>query len=435
MSMLKKFVSIFFIILAPIQVYKCFAQDKNNSLIQLESTNPTVSNSRNLSLKDSLEIANENNPVVKAAIATLPVAEAKLIIAKYIPNPIINSNAELVKSGSIHPIQIGQTFEIGRKRYWRIQIAKNEISKNELEVAKVLWETRAKVHTAYAGLSISKELFNLAQERLNFYKTLVEITRKRFQAGDVSGLELDRTNMELLSAENDLDEIEKRLKRARVDFNGLLGQKQDAEFSLEDTESLKPKFPIKDYAPLKNALDEAVNKRLEIAILEKDFGITRAKLKKARWERLPNLYVEGGPAMPSYHDNIWGPYFGTGLELPVFNRKQGEIKEAKAQIEFLEKDRKRIENEINIEVKNSLQDLELSENQVERFEQNLLGQSQNILEAIQKGYQIGRLTLTDVLNAEQKNRDLKQKYFGSLFDYQIALASLEYSVGAPIYEP
>ena len=412
----------------------CIAEDKL-APINIQDTYDNSTNISNpLSLKKVIELAIENNPKVKSAIATLPVAEAKLVITKYIPNPIVGANSELIKSGSTHPLQIGQSLELGRKRYWRVQVAKNEVSKTELEIAKVLWETRAKAHISYAILSVSKNLIDLANARLNFYNSLLEIAEKRFHAGDASGLEIDRTNMELLSAENDLDEAGKKLKRATVELNGLLGQQVDTQLILEDSEKLKPKTLISEYQPIRELINKAVEKRLEAAILEKDYGITRARLKKARWERIPNLYVEGGPARPSFHDNIWGPYIGTQVELPVFNRKQGEIKEAKAQLEYLDKEKIRIENEINIEVKNALQDLELSEKQVGRFEQNLLGQSEDILDAIKKGYQIGKLTLTDVLNAEQKNRDLKQKYLESLLNYQIALASLEYAVGVPIYE-
>ena len=93
----------------------------------------------------------------------------------------------------------------------------------------------------------------------------------------------------------------------------------------------------------------------------------------------------------------------------------------------------RIKHDIRIEVANALKDLEVREKQIYRFQEKLLGQSKDILELIKEGYQKGKLTLTDVLNAEQKNRDLKQQYLNSIYDYQFALASLEYSVGVPLY--
>ena len=386
-----------------------------------------------LTLKQAIDLAMENNHHVKSAIATLPVAQAQLVIAKYMPNPYVFSYRENAMGGAFHPADAGKEFEIGRKRYWRIKLAKEQISKTELEIAKVLWEIHTQVHSSYSGLAVSFELFNLAKARTDFYKSLVDIAEKRFQAGDISKLELDRAKMQLLSAENDLSEFEGRLKRAKVNFNHDIGREPDSETILEKAEELTPKIKIEEYGPIKNIISEALNKRLEIAILEKDFGITRAQLKKAKWERLPNLKVEVGPVKPNVNDAFWGVYTALGAEVPVFNRRQGEIKQAKAQVEYLEKERERIEHDIKIDVANSLKDLQVREEQVLRFQENLLGKSENILDMIKEGYQKGKLSLTDVLNAEQQNRDLKEKYLGSLLNYQYALASLEYAVGVPLY--
>ncbi|MBI3591616.1 MAG: TolC family protein [Candidatus Melainabacteria bacterium] len=386
-----------------------------------------------LTLKKAIDLAMENNHHVKSAIATLPVAEANVIIAKYRPNPYVFSYRENAHGGAFHPADAGKEFEVGRKRYWRVKLAKEQVSKRELEIAKILWEVHTQVHSTYASLSVGLDLYKLAKARTEFYESLVDISGKRFQAGDISRLELDRAKMQLLSAENDLSEFTGRLKKAKVDFNHILGRESDAEMILEEPEKLKPKIKIQKYKPLENIVSEALSKRLEMAILEKDFGITRAQLKKAEWERLPNLKFETGPVKPNVSDNKWGIYTGLGAEVPLFNRKQGEIKQAKAQVEYLEKERERIEHDINIEVANSLQDLQVREEQVQRFQDKLLSQSENILEMIKTGYQKGKLSLTDVLNAEQQNRDLRQNYLSSLLNYQFGLASLEYAVGVPLY--
>lgn len=386
-----------------------------------------------LTLRQALEEALKNNHHVKSAIATLPISEANIIIAKYRPNPYIFSYRENAKGGVFHPSDVTKDFELGRKRYWRIRLAKEQVSKTELEIAKVLWEVHTRVHSTYAALSIGIDLFNLAKERTNFYRSLVDIADKKFQAGDVSELELNRAKMQLLSAENDFSEFKGRLKRAKVDFNHILGRESYSDIDLDKPEELKPKIKIDEYKPVKNILADALSKRIEVAILEKDFGIARAQIKKAQWERIPNFNLQVGPVKPNVTDHYWGVYTGLGAELPLFNRKQGEIKQAKAHLTYLEKERERIEHDINIEVANATQDLKVREEQVQRFEGNLLGRSENILEMIKEGYKEGKLSLTDVLNAEQQNRDLRQKYLESLLNYQLALASLEYAVGVPLY--
>ena len=412
---------------------RTYGEDNIVDSIKLDDKKNSPEKSNKLSLKQALEEAMENNHHVKSAIATLPISEANIIIAKYRPNPYVLGYRENAKGGAMHPSDVTKDFEMGRKRYWRIKLAKEQVSKTELEIAKVLWEIHTQVHSTYAALSTGIDLFNLARERTDFYKSLVDIADKRFQAGDISKLELDRAKMQLLSAENDFSEFEGRLKRAKVDFNHILGRESYSEIDLDKPEELKPKIKIDEYKPIKNILTDALSKRIEVAILEKDFGIARAQIKKAQWERIPNFNLQVGPVKPNVNDRFWGIYTGLGAELPLFNRKQGEIKQAKAQVVYLEKERERIEHDINIEVANATQDLRVREEQVQRFQENLLSQSENVLEMIKEGYKQGKLSLTDVLNAEQQNRDLRQKYLENLLNYQLALASLEYSVGVPLY--
>jgi len=386
-----------------------------------------------LDLDDALDLAMKNNHHIRSALATLPIAQANLIIAKYRPNPIFNSNGELVKGGSLHPGELWQTFETGRKRYWRVEIAKENISKTELEISKMMWEIHTKVHVGYADLAIGRELYNLASERVDFYESLFNSAEKRFKAGDLSKLELERTRIQLLTVKNELSEFDGKLKKANVEFNHLLGNEVKEEATIKNAETLIPSSKLESYPGISNILDEALLKRLEIAILEKEYGIARAQLKKAKSDRIPNLQLGAGAAMPSYHDNVWGPFYGAQFEIPLFNRKQGEIKQAKAQIDYLEREEERIKHDISIDVINSVKDLEVREEQLQRFQDELLADSEDILKMIKIGYQKGKLSLTDVLNAEQANRDLKQKYFESLYNYQFALASLEYAVGVPLY--
>lgn len=410
----------------------CFAET-----ISLNSSighgTPNVKKPNVLSLQESLDFALKNNHHIKSALATLPIIEANLIIAKYFPNPTISSNSEVVKGGSFHPAELWQTLELGRKRHWRVQIAKEQISKAELEISKTIWEIHTQVHVGYADLVIGNELYELAKDRTEFYKILADVAEKRFKAGDISQLELKRAEMELLSSENSLSDFSGKLKKAEVEFNHLLGNEVNQEVSLKDYLDLSPKMKLKNYPGIDSILGEALSKRLEIAILERDYGIARAQLKKAKYERIPNLSVGGGAVRPSYRDGIWGPFFGAQFEVPIFNRKQGEIKQAKAQIEYLKNEEERIKHDISIDVANSVRDLEVREDQVDRFQEKLIGDSQDVLKMILTGYKKGKLSFTDVLNAEQTDRNIKQKYLESLYDYQFALSSLEYAVGVPLY--
>ena len=98
----------------------------------------------------------------------------------------------------------------------------------------------------------------------------------------------------------------------------------------------------------------------------------------------------------------------------------------------MEKEEDRLKLLIQSQITDALQYFKVREEQLKRYEEKLLSQSQDILESIQFGYQKGKLSLTDVLNAEQKNREVKQSYLQSILNYQIAFSNLEYAFGVPL---
>jgi cobalt-zinc-cadmium efflux system outer membrane protein len=262
-----------------------------------------------LDLQNALDLAMKNNHHIRSALATLPIAQASLIIAKYRPNPFFGTNNEAVKGGSLHPAELWQTFETGKKRHWRVQIAKEQISKTELEIAKMMWEIHTKVHVGYADLAIGHELYDLTSERVSFYKSLFNSAEKRFKAGDLSKLELERVKIQYLTVENELSELDGKLKKANVEFNHLLGNEVKEEATIKKAETLIPHSKLENYPGISDILGEAFSKRLEIAILEREYGIARAQLKKAKSDRIPNLLIGGGPVRPSYRDGIWGLFY------------------------------------------------------------------------------------------------------------------------------
>ncbi len=386
-----------------------------------------------LSFITAKELAVKNNKEIQAKLSTLPITQTNLIVAKYRPNPIISSQNELVTGGSLHPIQMALPLEIGKKRFYRQEVAKEEIAKTELEINKLIWETHIKVHPYYTSVVVLGDLLVLAEDRRKFYEDLYKISKDRFDAGDAAKLDLDRSYLELLASENYVNEIEAKLSQAQINLKQLLGLSPKQEIILDvKQEDLKPLEILSTKNEMLEYINGALAKRLEVAILEKDYGIKRAQLKQSQWEKVPNLQVEAGVVHPSIGDDNWGPYLAAQAELPIFNRKQGEIKRAKAELEYLDREKDRLDLSIKSEIENAFFNFQTREKQLRRFEQNALSQSQSILESIQFGYKQGQLNLTDILNAEQKNREIKENYLQSILNYQIALADLEYALGAEL---
>lgn len=389
---------------------------------------------RFLSSNDALQISLKENLRIRTASTSIPISEANLIIAKYRPNPIIISNAEIVKGGSLHPIQVGAQIEVGKKRYWRMQVAKEEISRTKLEVEKIIWEIRTEVKIAYADMSVKKEYLELAKTRVAFLSLLLSCVEK--QQKNKTGIKSDfeRVNVESLRVKNVLNEKIEELADSQLNFNHLMHKDLKSTFDVLPAKELQPKIEISKYPNLDKLIEKALEKRIEIGILEKEYGIVRAELNRAKSERIPNVYFEAGPVKPSLGTNIWGPYIGGYTEVPLFNRKQGEIKGTFATQDLLEIQKEKIKEDITVEVIKSYRQLLLSEEILKTFQNEINNHSENLTNKVLDDYEKGLLTLSDVLDAEERNRDIDEEYLESILEYQIALARLEYSIGMPIFE-
>lgn len=387
-----------------------------------------------LAPKAALSEALQSNLQIKATTASIPITEANLIVAKYRPNPIVISNTEIVKGGSLHPIQVGAIIETGKKRYWRMQIANEEISKARLEVEKIIWEIRTQVKIAYADLSVKKEYLELALKRFDFLNSLLASVKNQQKEKTISDIEFERVNLEILRAKNIINERSEQLSISQIDFNRLLHRTLKSTFNVLLAKDLQPKIELSKYPDLDKLIEKALEKRIEVGILEKQYGIVRAQLNRAKNDRIPNVYFEVGPVKPSIGTNVWGPYIGGYTEIPLFNRKQGEIMGAIATQEFLQMQKEKIREDITVEVMKSYKELLLNEEILKTFQNEMRNHSQNLVSRTLDGYGKGLFTLSDVLDAEEKDRDVDEGYLGSILEYQIALARLEYAVGEPIFE-
>ncbi len=387
-----------------------------------------------LTPKKALDTALKNNLRIKVIEASVPIAEADLIIAKYRPNPIIGSNSEIITGGSLHAVQIGTVIETGKKRHWRMEKAKEQISKVKLQVEKMIWEIRTEVRIAYVALAVKKGYLELAKNRLIFFKSLLNSAQKQLQRKKVTEVDLERVNIELLRSENLISGRLRDITENRIDLNQLLHKDLDERFDILNIKEFLPKIEFRDYPELKELLQKALEKRIEIALLEKEYGITRAELKVAQSGRIPNVYIEGALARPTRGVNVWGPYVGGFTEVPIFNRKQGEIKGSVTTLEYLENEKKRTEENVSAEVTKAYNDLLLNEERVKKFREQITNHSDTLLQKTIDGYEKGIFILSDIIEAEERKLDVDENYLTSILDYQTSLARLEYAIGEPIFE-
>ncbi|HMB27086.1 MAG TPA: TolC family protein [Blastocatellia bacterium] len=329
-----------FLIVAPVS--------KRSAIASPSQTEPT------LRLEDLERMALQNNPTIGQAEAAVRAAEGRRVQAGLMPNPIIGYlgeelSARAFDQKSEHYVFAEQEVPLGGKLKKSRDVFARERAQAQAEAAaqkqRVLNAARALYYEALGAqrlVEVRAELAKLAGEA-------VEVTGELFNTGaadrpDALAIQVEarRARVDLVMAENELDQIWRQigavvgdpfLKPAR-----LAGDLEQGLPALEQDQLL---------AALLSVSPEV--KRAQAGIER-----ARASLARAKAEPTPNLFLRGGmgysaelletfPPQPPGRKSGPEAFAEVGLRIPLFNRNQGAIAEASAELDFAEREARRVE--------------------------------------------------------------------------------------------
>jgi cobalt-zinc-cadmium efflux system outer membrane protein len=307
-----------------------------------------------LRLEDFERMALRNNPTVEQAEASVRAAEGRRVQAGLMPNPIIGYageelNTRAFDQKSEHYIFAEQEIPLGGKLHKSRAIYAREKAQAQAEAAaqrqRVLNAVRALYYEALGAqrlVEVRGELARLADEA-------VDVTGELFNTGAADRpdalqiqVEARRATLDLVMAENERDQIWRQiaavvgvpfLKPARV------------------AGDLEQGLPVLDQERL---LATLLRESPEVIRARTGIEKARASLTRARAEPAPNLFLRGGigdstelleTVPPQPLGRKAGPegFLELGLRIPLFNRNQGAIAAASAELEFAEREERRVE--------------------------------------------------------------------------------------------
>lgn len=296
--------------------------------LRLEGTDalpPDVNLEDGITQEEAVAVALWNSPSFQATLADLGVARADLVDAGLLRNPILSL---LFPWG---PKQLEFTlqypFDALIQRPKRMAAARLNA---EAIGERLVWDALslvAQVRTAHADAATADRRVALAAENAGLARQLADITDARLREGDISELEAraprtDASRTEVLrrAAEADRD-------LAWLTLAALIGLDRAApQLQPQTSAASMTSACVVDDSRFKEALASRPDVRAaEIAI--------EAAGAKARWERsrvLAFIGVLDANAKGSEGFEM-GP--GINLDIPIFNRNQGGVARAEAEME------------------------------------------------------------------------------------------------------
>ena len=360
------------------------------------------------------------------------IAEARILQAKLRPNPEAEVTSEnIAGSGSYsdarrseNTLLLGQLLELGGKRGARIREARfgRDLAGFDYEAKKreVFLKTAEHFIDVLGGqrrVAVTEELVRLAND-------FIPAVEKRLEAGKASDLEKTRFDVAIASARIDHEQAKSDLLAAR--------QRLAAQWG-----ATRPRFGSAagnlDSIGATASLDIlasrlAANPRL--ARFGTEVAHREAALAREKAAAVPDVTLNAGARQINETKDATA-IVGFSLPLPLWNRNQGNIRAAREQIGRAGAEQAAVAATLMTELNDAYQNLSRARSAILVLRADVLPGADSALAATREGYEAGRFSYLDVLDARRTAAGARIQYLQAITEYHKALHAIEALTAEP----
>lgn len=373
-----------------------------------------------LTLQAAVDSALRNNPDRRIARSLADSARAETRIARAYPNPTfaVIPNAPMQYAGTI-PI------DIGPQRTFRVRASDLGARAQEGDLGDNARQLTLVVRRAYYDVLLADARRGIVNTRRAMMQQIVSADSARVRAGDIPERALSRSEVELVRTEAEAARAGVEAQTARLMLQGLMGV-AEPDTALHLAEKLIFRDVPVDAEELAR---RAVHTRpdLQASRLREGQSAAVEHLATASLVPIPQLsYVRQYDA-PFDSGRYYA--FGLGLEIPLLDFYRGQHDRAAAGRIAAGAARRRLESQINREVRSTVAELQVHRTLVLRYESGVLSKVSQNVEAARYAYSHGATSLLDLLDALRAEQDVMTDYVTALHDYWVAVYSVRAAAG------
>ena len=389
---------------------------------------------RQLDLRECLNRASSQHPLIAAAQARMQGAEE---FRKYVgvkPNPTVTVQTENWRVRQQPPLSLGrdldifvygtQRMETGGKATRRRELADQQVIAADTEVEVVRLQLRRDVTRGYWTALQAQTLSEITIENRQDLDQLVQTIALRVREGFAPESELIRARLERQTLIGQELAAAQSLERAKLDLLKAMGETSfNTDFRLA--------LPGQTGAPLLTAgserlSSEALVKRPELMLLRARVETERANLRLQQASAKPDFEISAGYKRTGGFNTMIG-YFT--IPLPLFNRNLAEIGRAAAKLVSAEHELRAEENYVRAEIEAAYRAAKGLQERIQEMERDFLKPADESRKIALIAYREGAASLYQMLESQRARNDARLLYFRTRHEFQQALMELDLLIG------
>ena len=383
-----------------------------------------------LTINDAYAEVLESNPQIRGAVARIKSAEGNRMQQSLRPNPEAVFEAENFGGddaragfdGAEYTFGLQQQFEIAGKRGKRETVALHETEQARQEAMSQIQAMLAQTNAAYMQVIIAQERLKLAKKRVSLAQQTHDTIKKRINAAKSTDIQHTKADIELSAAEVAARKAEKDLSIARMTLANLMGRSALDENPEADL-SVLPVIPTQGVVmqALKNTPMSVMSK---VALMRQE-----AALDLALANALPDPTV--GLGVRRFAEDDGSAFLASiSIPIPVFDRNQGAIEEAKANVLAASADQEVQRFALERQAMELWQNLVSAKEEVLAYQDGLLPSAQKAYGQAREGFDRGAFTFLDLLDAQRTLFDVQESHLAALHTFYQAKAQVDMLSGA-----
>lgn len=391
---------------------------------QLVISAELTESSSQLSLDNALGLALQANPSIAVAEREREAIDGTRVQAAIRPNPSISTSIQDTRSDTRQIfLQLNQEIELGNKREARIEAADAFYNKATAEIDSKKAEIHANVITAFYEVLALQERLKLSKSSVEVANLALDAARKRVKAGKSSPVEETKSKIAESSAKIEFNQAISQLNSARKRLSALWGNHLPVfESAQGDVENI---HPVPTLADLSASLEDSP--AISLAKLEINARVSMTKIERSK--ATPNITISAGVLNNQELGGLNQALLGLSVPIPVFDRNQGKLQEAVSRQYKAEDELVALRSQLEANLATQYERLNSAKQTSESIRGEILPGAQSAFDAANKGFNAGKFSFLDVLDAQRTLFQAKSQYIQALMDAHQAFAEIERITG------
>lgn len=379
----------------------------------------------------------ESLPLLSAHFE-VEASEGELLQSRSWNNPHFNWNQDLYSAErneyfnqkNQRLIQMDFMFSVSGKHTRGVKLAKIGLEQNQLMYENTKRSLVYEVGLKFHQLMMLQKRNELYKVVFSQFKTLIDAYEIQYKVGEIPGSELIRLKSELLTLQNSIVNNQNETEKEMSELRALLNMRPDVTLVAKESTLAIPD-PVQ--LDLEELYVHAEENRPDYLARLKEISYQEMNLKLQNSKSIPDLMVGYQP-----HDkgsNYVRPYTGLVVEMdiPIFNRNQGNIASSKAEVSKSKADAEHALNSLQNEISSSLNKFFHSKSALDNYDIEFLKELESLNNSALKNYNNKNINILQYL-------DMQRTYINTMAEYLVLkseivqrVIDIEFTTGYQLY--